>query len=220
MPKLKPDVSQARRQTILAAAERCFRIRGFHQASIKDICTIGGFSPGALYLYFSSKEALIEGLIESQMVEARELMSALPEQHDLLGTLVDLISAWVEESRAQGNISLSADIFAEGLRNPRVARVIASENREMLLLYVAAVEAAQSRGEISTAHDAHTVATLLLALCDGLLVRFVIDPDFDAGRMLALLRSLLGTAVKSFAAPRLVSSHSPSEGQNVISRTH
>jgi TetR/AcrR family transcriptional regulator, repressor for uid operon len=220
MPKLKPDVTSARRLAILTAAERCFRTRGFHQTSIKDICTFGGFSPGALYLYFPSKEALIEGLIESQMLAAREMMASLPEQTDLLGTLVDMIAAWVEESRAQGNMSLTADIFAEGLRNPRVASVIASDNREVHLLYVLAVKAAQRRGEIGSQHDAEAIATLLLALCDGLLVRFIVDPDFDAGRMLELLRSILGTAVRNFAAPRLVSSNSSNEAQNVISGTH
>jgi TetR/AcrR family transcriptional regulator, repressor for uid operon len=220
MPKLKPDVSQARRATILAAAEQCFRINGFHQASIKDICTVGGFSPGALYLYFPSKEALIEGLIEAQMSEARTLMATLPDQPDLLGTLVDLVSAWVEDSRAQGNISLSADIFAEGMRNIQVAQVIARETREMHILYKTAVEAAQKRGEISMLHDSQAVATLLLALCDGLLIRFVVDPEFDAGRMLELLRSLLGTALKNFARPKLVSALPTSEVKNVISRTH
>lgn len=208
MPRLKPDVSEARRNAILAAAERCFRNHGFHQASIKDICTEGSFSPGALYLYFPSKEALIEGLIESQMSAARELISTLPDQPDLLGTLVDLIAAWVEQSRAEGNMSITADIFAEGLRNPRVARVIARDNKDLHQLYVQAVIAAQSRGEIAGHLDAQAVATLLLALCDGLLMRFVVDPEFDPSRMLTLLRSVLGTALAGMTRPRLVTDHS------------
>jgi TetR/AcrR family transcriptional regulator, repressor for uid operon len=220
MPKLKPDVSNARRAAILTAAERCFRTKGFHQTSIKDICTFGGFSPGALYLYFPSKEALIEGLIETQMAEARAAMRDLPDQPDLLGTLVDLIAAWVAESRAKENMNLTADIFAEGLRNPRVAHAIASDNKHVHLLYVEAVTAAQRRGEIGTQHDPYAVASLLLALCDGLLLRFVVDPDFDPSRMLELLRSVLGTAVSGFTSPRLVSSHSIQKVSHDVSRTH
>ncbi len=205
MPRLKPDVTEARRAAILAAADRCFRTQGFHQASIKDICTEGGFSPGALYLYFPSKEALIEGLIDDQMSMARETMRTLPDQPDLLGTLVDLVAAWVEQSRAEGNMSITADIFAEGLRNPRVAAVIAKDNKELNRLYLDAVSAAQRRGEIAAQLDAQAIATLLLALCDGLLMRFVVDPDFDPTRMLTLLRSVLGSAISTFGKPQLIS---------------
>jgi TetR/AcrR family transcriptional regulator, repressor for uid operon len=205
MPKLKPDATEARRATILAAADKCFRTNGFHQTSIKDICTSGGFSPGALYLYFASKEALIEGLIEEQLDRARELMRMLPEQLDLLGTLVDLTAAWVDDTRAQGNLSIAADIFAEGIRNPRIARVIARDNKELHLLYTEAVIAAQNRGEIATQLDPDAIATLLLAICDGLLLRFVVDPAFDATRMLALLRSILAPALTTLVKPSLVS---------------
>ena len=62
MPKLKPDVQRARREHILDAAERCFARNGFHRSSIHDICKEAGVSPGALYVYFDSKEALIAGM--------------------------------------------------------------------------------------------------------------------------------------------------------------
>ena len=42
----------------LAAAQRCFVRSGFHGASMQDICAEAGMSPGNLYRYFPSKEAL------------------------------------------------------------------------------------------------------------------------------------------------------------------
>src|SRR4051812_17630808 len=47
-----------RRAEILAAAQRCFVRSGFHGASMQDICAEAGMSPGNLYRYFPSKEAL------------------------------------------------------------------------------------------------------------------------------------------------------------------
>lgn len=64
MPKLKPDTQRARREHILDAAGACFARQGFHRTTIQDICREAVLSPGALYIYFDSKEALIAGLCE------------------------------------------------------------------------------------------------------------------------------------------------------------
>ena len=62
MPKLKPDTQRARREHILDAALTCFARGGFHATTMQAICREAGVSPGALYVYFDSKEALIAGL--------------------------------------------------------------------------------------------------------------------------------------------------------------
>ena len=61
MPKLKPETLEARRGHILDSAELCFARSGFHRCTMADICTEAGISPGALYVHFESKEALIAG---------------------------------------------------------------------------------------------------------------------------------------------------------------
>ncbi len=194
MPKLKPDVSEARRNAILAAAERCFKVNGFHQTSIKDICTAGGFSPGALYLYFPSKETLIEGLIADQMAQAHLLLAELPDQPDLLGTVVDLPGAWVDDARQSGSIAINADVIAEALRNPRIAQLMRDDIHEVQAIFTDATRAAQSRGELTPALAPDAIASLLLALSDGLMIRHLIEPDFDPCHILASLRTLLGAA--------------------------
>ncbi len=192
MPKLNSDATEARRAAILAAAESCFRSKGFHQTSIKDICTEGGFSPGALYLYFASKEALIEGLIASQMANAREILADLPNQPDLLGTCVDLPGAWVDDARSTDNITINADIIAEALRNPRIAKLMAQDTKELQGVFTIATKAAQKRGEISPSLDAEAIAGLLLALSDGLMIRHLLVPNFDTSQILSSLRILFG----------------------------
>src|SRR6187401_3335842 len=66
--KAKPD----RRSDILAAAQRCFVRSGFHGASMQDICAQAGMSPGNLYRYFPSKEALIAGIAERERAEVAQ----------------------------------------------------------------------------------------------------------------------------------------------------
>ena len=52
-----------RRETILAEAEKIFSVKGYHNVTMAEIATAAGFSTGALYLYFESKEALYTDLI-------------------------------------------------------------------------------------------------------------------------------------------------------------
>ena len=59
------DVSVAdRRAQILDAAERSFCRSGFHRATMHDVAAEAGMSPGNLYRYFPSKDALVAGLCE------------------------------------------------------------------------------------------------------------------------------------------------------------
>ena len=77
MPKLKPDTQRARREHILDAAEQCFARAGFHATTMQDICKEAAVSPGALYVYFGSKEDLIAGLCERDRAELAERLDRL-----------------------------------------------------------------------------------------------------------------------------------------------
>src|SRR5262245_36226219 len=90
MPKLKPEVQHARRERILDAAEHCFARTGFHRTTMHDICKEAGVSPGALYVYFDSKEALIAGISERDRAEFAERLDALAAAPDFLEALAAL----------------------------------------------------------------------------------------------------------------------------------
>ena len=87
MPKLKPDTQRARREHILDAAERCFARAGFHRCTMHDICKEAGISPGALYVYFSSKEELIAGIAERDRSRLAGELAEISKSPDLLAAL-------------------------------------------------------------------------------------------------------------------------------------
>ncbi|HEY6540074.1 MAG TPA: helix-turn-helix domain-containing protein, partial [Ktedonobacteraceae bacterium] len=60
----RPDVSEERRNQILAAASTVFARSGFHEARMDDIAEEVGLSKGALYLYYKSKDAIIAALLK------------------------------------------------------------------------------------------------------------------------------------------------------------
>src|SRR5690242_15568423 len=79
-----------RRTEILDAAERCFARAGFHQASMQDICSEAGMSPGNLYRYFPSKEALIAGICERNRAEAAASFARVGQAADFFDALAQL----------------------------------------------------------------------------------------------------------------------------------
>ena len=121
MPRRQPlrrDESQAQtREALLVAAGRLFDERGFSATSITDIATEAGFTTGALYSNFSSKEDLFLSLLERQLaVEMAELSEALSREGTVRGRL-EVVGAWY------------ATQAGLGFENRRLARQAAEVDR-------------------------------------------------------------------------------------------
>ena len=122
MPKLKPEVQTARREHILNAAELCFARAGFHRTTMHDICKEAGISPGALYLYFDSKEALIAGISERDRAEFAERLDALATAPDFMQALRELGEQYFLVEPALSH-RMCIEIGLESTRNPRVGAI-------------------------------------------------------------------------------------------------
>ena len=73
-----PKVVEDRREQIIDAAVHIFAQKGFARATNKDIAREAGITPGLIYHYFESKEALLKAIIEARSPLA--LISTLPPQ--------------------------------------------------------------------------------------------------------------------------------------------
>lgn len=70
-----------RPQEILEAALAVFVERGFAAARLEEVARRAGVSKGTLYLYFSSKEELLQALVQSAIVPELENVEALVAGH-------------------------------------------------------------------------------------------------------------------------------------------
>lgn len=83
--------AEARPEEILDAALAEFTARGFEAARMEDIAKSAGISKAAVYLYFPSKMALLEALIEakvSPLAEQARTLAAAGEANPLLALRV------------------------------------------------------------------------------------------------------------------------------------
>ena len=180
-----------RRAEILDAAERCFIRSGFHQASMQEICAEAKMSPGNVYRYFPSKEAIIAGISERNRAEAAESFAAVQQAPDFFSGLASLARHHLVERSAE-EVGLYAEIMAESRRNPTIARLAQDCERDIRAGIVAMLHRAQEAGEIDARLDLDVASRVLMVLGDGISWRRTVDPGFDPEKALPLLLQMIG----------------------------
>lgn len=199
MPKLKADTQIARRTNILDAAEHCFARAGLHRTTMQDICKAAEVSPGALYLYFDSKEALIAGLAERNRAEFAERIQFLASATDFIAALQVIGERYFAEEPAHKRL-MCVEMGIEATRNPRVGEIYHSVDKFVRDSFRALFQRLVDEGRIAPVLDVDSLTEVFVTLGDGLFWRRAVDPSFDPKIVLpavtqtlaGLLRPVLG----------------------------
>ena len=178
MPKLKPETQIARREAILDAGEICFARSGFHRTTMQDICREAAISPGAFYVYFDSKEGLIDGICERDRAQFAERFEDLAEATDILAALSHMAQVYLVDE-AEHKRKLCIEIGAEATRNPRVREMFSKVELFVEASFTALIERLQNEGRVSLRHNPATTARLILLLGDGLFWRSGVSSNFN-----------------------------------------
>jgi AcrR family transcriptional regulator len=190
MPRLTPETQAARREHILDAAEHCFARNGFHGSSIQDICREAEVSPGALYVYFTSKEHLISGIAERDRLKLQGEIEEVARADDLLGALERLGDHYMHHEPAHKR-ALCIEIGAEATRNPVVGEMYRRTHAAVHQSFVSLFERASREGKIAPRIDIETLAHVLQIIGDGLFWRRAVDPAFDPETVTPTLMALI-----------------------------
>ena len=191
MPKLKPATQRARREHILDAAEVCFARAGFHRTTMQDICKEALISPGALYVYFNSKEDLIAGLAERDRSDFAERFADLSASTDLMQSLSELGNHYFDEEPAHKR-TMCLEIGLESTRNPKVGEIYRSVDRYVHGSFEKLFAALQAEGRIAPDVDIPTLTKLFSVIGDGMFMRRALDPTFDARGLVPAVMALIG----------------------------
>jgi TetR/AcrR family transcriptional regulator, repressor for uid operon len=196
------------RDRILAAALRCFAAKGFHGTSMQEVCAQADMSPGALYRYFPSKDAIIAAIAEQERENNRKFFQKLDVSTNVLETLMDTGFAWMRDVSSREAACLCVEVLAEAHRNPRVREIFERNHEEARLALRGTLARAQENGEVDKSLDLDVAVTVFLALGDGLLARAPIDPHMAPDKietgLRVLLRRMLQPATVSGGSTSLV----------------
>jgi AcrR family transcriptional regulator len=202
MARLTREESRAlTREKLLDAAALAFARHGYGGASVDTISESAGFSKGAFYSNFASKEAIFIELLRRHMVrEADELRNMLDVEGGFEGTVAAL-SRWFATLNQDADWALlSMELQLQASRSESVAAacdVLIREHRARLAALVDDLFAAAGKVLPCSADD---IASLFIAIGHGMVLTRTGRRDRAHDPTGALIELVLDSLIK--AAPR------------------
>jgi TetR/AcrR family transcriptional regulator, repressor for uid operon len=188
-----PDGAPDRRARILDAAEHCFVRSGFHRTTMQDVAAEAGMSPGNLYRYFPSKDAIVAGLAERDRARVTADFAEIVGADDFVEGFRALGRKHFEDEPRERAV-LCLEIWAEATRNPAFSALVGEFDRDVHDRMVTLFGQAQERGVIAAGVDLDALATLISTMADGLFVRRAVVAGFDPAREFALVMAVMEAA--------------------------
>lgn len=170
-PQSPTQKADRKRLDVLKAAGKCFRKTGFHQTSMQQICMETGLGPGAVYRYFTGKEAIIEAIVADERRQTRALLLQMQEAGSIQQALSTATRLFAERYRTGGDAGLMTEVYAEGMRSKRVGIVLRKIEAEWIAGLINLLRIAQARGQIDASLDVAQTALFLTGMWDGMIIR-------------------------------------------------
>ena len=168
------------RRHLLEAAAIVFARDGFHGARLDDVASLAGFTKGAVYSNFKSKDdlflALLEDRAESQFAVVTEVLESGPhEREEQFPRVRELLGSTMFGDDSFAALYLEFVLYAR--RNPAArAKLIESMRRELAIIEsLIAREHGLVRG--APPHAVRALAEFSRSVFNGLGLTRLVDPD-------------------------------------------
>ncbi|MCW2697438.1 MAG: transcriptional regulator, TetR family [Modestobacter sp.] len=181
-------------ERLLDAALETFAEQGFAAASVEDVCSRGGFTRGAFYSSFRTKDELFAALftreLAREMARVEELLTGLAEEADPVTAAVDrCLSAF----RTDRTWTLVATEYAlHAARHPDAAVLLERHRAELHAQLTGLIERAAADAGVRLVVPAGRLARTIAALHDGVSLLTLSSPcahDIERPALLLLLQA-------------------------------
>jgi AcrR family transcriptional regulator len=198
-PKRRRQVTVER---LLDAALETFAEQGFAAASVEDICRRGGFTRGAFYSSFTTKDELFAALfsreVSRDLGRVEELHTDLADEPDPVAAAVDRCLGAMRTDRTWTLVATEYALHAA--RHPEAAALLQRHREDLHTQVTALIERAAADAGVALTIPAGQLAHSVCALHDGLALQHVSEPESDA--VVALERPALLLLLRAATAPR------------------
>jgi AcrR family transcriptional regulator len=193
------------REALLRAAAEVFSERGFKDASVDEIATRAGYSKGALYWHFESKDdvffALMDASVDLPAHEMIELFQSAPPDLDMAPEGSRRFVQLLNEQREL--LLLEHEYWSQAVRDPELRARFAEHRRQLRSALGQSLKVRYEHlGTPDLPIDPEENASIVMGLFAGLAQQRLIDPtsvpDQLFGKTLALIyRGLLASVQNS-----------------------
>lgn len=163
------------RARVLTAAREVFAERGFAGASTDQVAAAAGFTKGAVYSNFGSKDELFLALMDAEVAGRVEAVErALDGTTDLPGALA---AVGTELSRRDAAWQLLyLEFWQRAVRDPGARAAFVASRRDLRARVGEVVERFLADHPVRTGWDADNLTLVLIALTNGLALEALPDP--------------------------------------------
>ena len=188
-------------ERLLDAALETFAEQGFAAASVEDVCRRGGFTRGAFYSSFHTKDELFAALmhreVERDLARAADMLTGLGDEPDPITSAVDRSLALFRVGRVWTLVTTEYVLHAA--RHPEAAEVLRRYRRQMQDSLVELLEPALAEAGLHLRVPAAELMRAVFALHSGMTVLSLTDPAEADGLQRESLLMLVRGAVTTSA---------------------
>ncbi len=187
-----------RRGTIVAHAAGIIARAGVEGCSFGAVSDSTGFSVGMIQHYFRTREKLVLATVEFRtQASVQEWRSLYSEGTNAVERLHDLLAFAVEgEATFEEAWGFWVEVYSAAHKDEKIRKHVASALLAWRGIFVHTLEEAVSEEMIHPFHDAETLATLLLAVIDGLAIQ-TLNGIYDHSPQ-TMIKTLLRFAAHEF----------------------
>ena len=193
MPRTRPERS-AVRADVVAAARELFAELGYHRASLDLIASRAGYSKGAVYSNFESKDELFLELLAGEIVTMSDSLVTGDTASGDLDADLHQFAAGLLALAQNGSAQLTfAEFRAHAARVPTLALRLGEVRGVLVDATARRLETEVARHGLELAISAHDAATVLLTLSNGLALEQVGNPAtvISVDSLAVVLRSMI-----------------------------
>lgn len=206
--RTRAEQKAATRASLLDAAAEVFARRGFQAASVDEVAETAGYTKGAVYAHFESKEDLFLALLDERFAaRLDEVRGVLDEDRDPgeqareagegFMAYVDADPRWAP---------LFFEFWAHAVRNPEVAAKLVPRYRALRDAIAQAIDRRARELGHEPPIPADDVAAMTFAMANGMALEHALEPEAVPaelhGRMLEVFFRGLAAMAEERAAAR------------------
>lgn len=195
MPKVSDEHRQARREEILAAAQRAFAAKGYQRTSMADVLAESGLSTGAVYAYFTGKRELFVAMAREVLLRrnAEILTASAGEEPPAPGAALRIVLLGALREGVQPGMMMQ--LWSEAAIDAEMRDIVNRQLGVIMEIFTGVLERWFTAHPEQAPDGAQAAAArylpVMLSLGQGFMLQYAILDGFDADAYFDTVAELL-----------------------------
>jgi AcrR family transcriptional regulator len=176
----RKEKQEKTRASLLRSAAKLICRKGITEASVDDISTDAGYTKGAFYANFKTKEEMFLVMLDNAYAGELERIEAGLAGEAHVAEVRQSAEEFIRFVRADPDWPrLYFEFVVYAARNPEFRQELATRNRAMRERIAEVIRNWTAEFETEPPFSFEDIATMLFCLADGFLVQQLVEPDVD-----------------------------------------